>query len=80
MQATAQVACRDMGFETGFFRDEVLADEVVPPWLSGIRCAEAERELSSCPRSVFGDTSSCGSTQRLFCLTSRVSLFNARLL
>ena len=67
-----------MGFETGFFRDEMLTGEVLPPWLSGIRCEDADTELSSCQRSGFGDTSSCGTAQRLFCLSSRVSLSHAR--
>ena len=63
-----------MGFVTGFFGDEVLNDEVLPPWLSGIRCAGPEPEVGACRRSTFGDTSSCGTTQRLFCLSSRAVL------
>ena len=63
-----------MGFVTGFFQDELLSGEVLPPWLSGIRCAGPEPEVGACRRSIFGDTSFCGPTQRLFCFSSRVVL------
>lgn len=76
MQSTAETACRGMGFMSGFFGDEAVAAEVLPPWLSGIRCVGTEAEVSDCPTSVFGDTFSCGATQRLFCLSSRVILLN----
>ena len=71
LQSTAGTACRDMGFETGVLRDEVPTAEVLPPWLSGIRCAGPEAEVGACRRSVFGDTSSCGAIQRLSCVSTR---------
>lgn len=74
LQNTAEVACRDIGFVTGFLQDEVPTAEVLPPWLSGISCAGQEAEVGACRRSVFGDTSSCGSIQRLFCFSTRALL------
>ena len=74
LQSTAKIACRDMGFVTGFLHDEVPTAEVLPPWLSGIRCDGPEDELGACRLSIFGDTSSCGAIQRLFCLSNRVLL------
>jgi len=74
LQSAAEIACRDMGFVTGSLQDEVPTAKVLPPWLSGIRCAGPEAEVGACRRSIFGDTASCGATQRLFCLSTRVLL------
>ena len=71
LQRTAETACRGMGFMTGFFQDEVPTAEVLPPWLSGLRCAGTEAEVTACRTSIFGDTSTCGAIQRLFCLSTR---------
>ena len=74
LQSAAEIACRDMGFVTGSLQDEVPTAKVLPPWLSGIRCAGPEAEIGACRRSIFGDTASCGATQRLFCLSTRALL------
>ena len=74
VQNTATIACRDMGFVTGTFRDADVSTPLRPPWLSGIRCAGPEANLTACPRSMFGNTTSCGAVQRLFCITNRTFL------
>ena len=74
IQSTAKTACQEMGFGSGFFGDEVLGVELLPPWLSGIRCAGPEPGVGACRRSSFGNTSPCGTTLRLFCFSSRVAL------
>lgn len=67
MQSTAAIACRELGFGTGSFRG-IQDDAVVsPPWLSSVQCVGFESEFGDCDRSVFGDTSTCGPSLRLFC-------------
>ena len=73
-QTTAEIACQDIGFVTGSLEDESPSAEVLPPWLSGIRCTGLEAEVGACRRSIFGDTSSCDAIQRLFCLSTRACI------
>lgn len=75
MQTTAPVACREMGFASGFFKSADATEAVLPPWLSSIRCNGSEQELSGCDRSTFGDTSTCEATLRLFCHGGGTLLF-----
>lgn len=84
VQITPKTACRDMGFVSGFFMDvNVFLKDVdasvpllLPPWLSGIRCAGTEDSLGDCTRSGFGETASCGGfIQRLFCFSSSSGTF-----
>lgn len=70
VQSTAQIACRNMGFGTGVLQDTAMSATLLPPWLSGIRCAGPEADITACPRSSFGDTASCRDVQRLFCITN----------
>eukprot|EP00892_Ulva_mutabilis_P007291 jgi/Ulvmu1/4934/UM204_0006.1 len=79
LESTAEIACRDMGFVTGFFEAADQSPALLPPWLSGIRCAGPEASVGACRRSGFGDTSTCGAVQRLFCLSSRQSNGQVRL-
>lgn len=72
VQSTAEIACRDMGFISGVLEDADMSAPLRPPWLSGIRCAGPEAEVTACPRSPFGDTAACRSVQRLFCISSRM--------
>lgn len=70
VQSTPSIACRQMGFTAGSFRAVTSTDstaEVPPPWLSSVQCVGFEPRLSQCERSVFGDTSTCGASLRLFC-------------
>ena len=62
-----------MGFVTGYFLDDRSTGASLPPWLSGVRCSVQEADIGACRRSTFGDTSSCGATQRMFCLPSRMT-------
>ena len=66
LQSTAEIACRDMGFVGGFLQPVDPSAPVLPPWLSGIRCAGPEANVAACPRSGFGETVTCGPEQRLF--------------
>ena len=59
-----------MGFTTGFLRSTNPSPSVPPPWLSGIRCAGPEDSLGACRRSDFGEVSTCGAIQRLFCYSN----------
>eukprot|EP00892_Ulva_mutabilis_P007289 jgi/Ulvmu1/4932/UM204_0003.1 len=68
-----------MGFATGFFESADQSAALLPPWLSGIRCAGPEAEVGACRRSGFGETSTYGATQRLFCLSSRQANGQVRL-
>lgn len=70
-QSTPEIACRNMGFESGFFDEAAKTEALLPPWLSGIQCSGAEEDLAACSRANFGNVSSCGAIQRLFCLTDR---------
>eukprot|EP00892_Ulva_mutabilis_P011614 jgi/Ulvmu1/8825/UM049_0005.1 len=56
---TADVACRGMGFISGFFDDAVPSPSLLPPWLSGLQCSNGDSEAGQCERSAFGDTLSC---------------------
>lgn len=81
MQSTAEVACRSMGFVTGAFQDAEPGSSKLPPWLSGIRCGNADIAINTCPTSEFGDTSTCGFTKRLVCVTSsEISCMSSRFL
>eukprot|EP00892_Ulva_mutabilis_P004525 jgi/Ulvmu1/2444/UM135_0004.1 len=68
-----------MGFISGFFQNADPAATMLPPWLSGITCAGPEADLSMCRRSSFGETSTCGFFQLLFCISNRQSNGDARL-
>lgn len=68
-----------MGFTTGFFQNADSSPTITPPWLSGIRCAGPEASVGACRRSDFGETSTCGPIQRLFCLSSMQGNGQARL-
>eukprot|EP00892_Ulva_mutabilis_P011625 jgi/Ulvmu1/8835/UM049_0015.1 len=76
----AVVACQQLGFVTGVFRN-MRPDEApapTPPWLSSLRCSGDEFELLDCDRSDFGDTEFCGARQQLYC-SSNSGFMDARL-
>lgn len=74
------VACRQLGFDAGEFRSlgkgvspspELLYifDDVTlsPSWLADLPCEGTEATLLDCGSLAFGDTASCGFSQRLVC-------------
>lgn len=67
------VACRQLGFEAGEFRGVQRLPAGValrPPWLPDLPCATGtESSVEDCGQLDFGDTFSCGLTQRLLCST-----------
>lgn len=84
MQASSNVACRELGFAEGFIQEEFIdratMTQVHPPWVTGLGCTGDETGILDCPRSLFGDTGTCGRTLRLFCYsdsTSAISSFMA---
>lgn len=69
VQAAPRVACRELGFGSGFSLRFDTIVPVRPPWLSGASCSGAEAALAACELPAFGDTSSCESSERLYCFT-----------
>lgn len=70
VQVTATVACRELGFDRGFFQDveSVPADvNLPPPWLARIPCRRLEDSLLDCGPLNFGSARECGLPQRLEC-------------
>jgi len=69
--ATAQVACRELGFRTGVirrFRASRNAAEVAPTWLQALFCTGSESSVQQCLHTDFGDVSECdGLVVRLIC-------------
>jgi len=72
------VACRQLGFEGGEFRglgrmvtyqvENIYNGTLRPTWLADLPCATGtEATLQECGDLAFGDTASCGLTQRLVC-------------
>lgn len=61
MQSAAGVACRELGYMTGFveFQGKKAAD-VSPPWLDVLHCDGTEASVRECETSAYGDTWRCG--------------------
>lgn len=71
LQGTPEVACQQLGYETGEFRmvDDFNVTTISPPWLSALQCNGSEAAVSGCNRSDFGDTWTCGIAQQLSCFS-----------
>lgn len=70
LQEAAEVACRQLGFQAGVFREvEGVPDgtPLRPPWLGRIPCTSAVGTISECGPLDFGETGTCGLSQRLAC-------------
>ena len=70
LQASAAVACRQLGFQDGVFRDvenTPASLEIAPPWLGRLECQNLNETLADCGV-TFGNTVNCGPTQQLFCV------------
>ena len=70
MQSSAQVACRQLGFDDGAFRagpGHPGMGGIAPSWLSRARCKGIEDTISECEGVRFGNTRSCGAAQELVC-------------
>ena len=81
MQASARLACTDLGFTNGFFQfaeadTRAAAAQLPPPWIGVAFCGEDDMELTDCSRATFGDTASCGVTVELFCSNAAASAFH----
>ena len=73
MQSAAAIACRQLGFDDGVFRSvsSVPANvTLLPAWVARIRCVGVEASITECEQLNYGDTETCGQTQRLVCATS----------
>eukprot|EP00892_Ulva_mutabilis_P007858 jgi/Ulvmu1/5444/UM223_0005.1 len=69
-ESSASVACQQLGFTFGEFApvlDEAAASTLRPPWLGRLRCRGTEQSVLECGDPPFGDTSGCGTIQRLQC-------------
>lgn len=73
MQEAADVACQQLGFETGLWHNLLLIPPdfpIAPPWLRELGCDGSEASVLDCERPEFGDTIECGRPQRLFCTSA----------
>ena len=71
LQISASVACRQLGFQDGLFRDirnPPANFNPSPPWLGRIECQRLEDSLADCGL-IFGNTVHCGPTQQLICVS-----------
>lgn len=78
MQESADVACRQLGYEAGIFHNLLLippAAPVSPPWLTALRCDGSEAAVLDCERPPFADTVECGLPQQLFCTSPGTRTF-----
>lgn len=69
-QSVAALACRDLGFKDGVFADVTSIPAnvtLLPAWLGAVPCVGSEATLADCDPLDFGNTWTCGLTQRLAC-------------
>ena len=76
VQASAVLACRELGFEDGAFLDALDSGGTsagpLPPWLSTeqLACDSDADTLVECANASFGNTALCGPIQMLVCTSS----------
>lgn len=82
VQESATVACRQLGFQNGFFRpveNDPGEVSLLPPWIGSTTCTGNESTILGCGALPFGNTTECvvSPALRLFCDTNpgRCTLF-----